>query len=64
MIPFRQCPCGAELATEADKAHGVCHYCRVDAKKSVRNSLNPDFEDAPMPGFEDYGAAPSPGRWV
>jgi hypothetical protein len=31
-----RCPCGAELKSLATQAHGVCDYCRKDAKKQVR----------------------------
>ena len=52
-----RCPCGAELASQAALAHGVCDYCRTDAKKKParRPRRQPDFVDVPIPGFEDWG---------
>jgi len=47
----RGCPCGAQLKSEADKAHGVCTYCRVDAKKVRRKVVRPDFVDEEIPGL-------------
>lgn len=66
----RYCPCGAELTSEADLAHGVCHGCRVTAKKRVRRQpalpqdvgLFDEPEDAdrrlvPLDGWPDYYSA-------
>jgi hypothetical protein len=55
-----RCPCGNKLETPAALAHGVCDYCRIDAKKRPPpcRRRTPDFVDVPIPGFEDWGAAP------
>lgn len=51
-----RCPCGAELVSVADQAHGICDYCRGDAKKRpVRRRRKPDFVDVPLPGLESWG---------
>ncbi len=51
------CPCGADLTSEADKAHHVCSYCRGPAKKRAprRRRVKPDFVDQPLPGLESWG---------
>jgi hypothetical protein len=64
------CPCGAELKSLAAQAHGVCDYCRKDAKKPVRRreaepaATMPLFEEpepqdrrlVPLDGWPDYHA--------
>jgi hypothetical protein len=51
------CPCGGELDCAADKAHGVCRACRVDAHRKTRRRApdpQPDglFDDEPSTLFD------------
>jgi hypothetical protein len=48
------CPCGAPLNAPAEEAHGVCNRCRVEAHKKPRKRRpKPDFEDVPLPGWDE-----------
>jgi hypothetical protein len=63
-----RCPCGAELASPAARAHHVCDYCRKDAKRAARRkAAKPDptvplFDQpdpqprclVPLDGWPDY----------
>ncbi len=57
-LSANRCPCGAELTSSGALAHGVCDYCRVDAKKSVRRTVEP----APTEAMFDV--QPQPRRLV
>jgi len=62
-----RCPCGAELTSEAARAHHVCDYCRKNAKRAKRRKAveadptMPLFDPDPQPrrlvpldGWPDY----------
>jgi hypothetical protein len=59
VVPDRsdqRCPCGAWLKRPAERAHGVCDGCRVDAhKRPVVPPPEPGYIDVPLPGFEEWG---------
>jgi hypothetical protein len=66
---MRHCPCGDELTSQADLAHGTCTDCRVTSKKRLRRSqpeqvdgpglfeANPESRHlVPVDGWPDYRA--------